>query len=250
MALARHRRTTSRCRRTAFCLLRRPSTGRTLRTRHCPSSGAGMSARWTAVGWRPSCCPGRHTASGSIRRCDPRRSATRSTTISGTRSTRTSAQRRGASPSWWSSSASCAWAPAARGGHLRGSGQIPFEAARLGCDVYASDLNPVACMLTWGAFNIVGGSPEAREDLLVAQRGLVERVEAEIDRLGIETDGHGWRGKVFLYCVEVTCPQIRLAGAAAPDAGGEQGLPGGRGPRARSGEPAIRRRDPVRRLGS
>ena len=31
-----------------------------------------------------------------------------------------------------------------------GSGQIPFEAARLGCDVYASDLNPVACMLTWG----------------------------------------------------------------------------------------------------
>jgi len=29
-----------------------------------------------------------------------------------------------------------------------GSGQIPFEAARLGCDVFASDLNPVACMLT------------------------------------------------------------------------------------------------------
>lgn len=35
-----------------------------------------------------------------------------------------------------------------------GSGQIPFEAARLGCDVYASDLNPMACMLTWGAFNL------------------------------------------------------------------------------------------------
>ena len=43
-----------------------------------------------------------------------------------------------------------------------GSGQIPFEAARLGCDVYASDLNPIACMLTWGAFNIVGASPEQR----------------------------------------------------------------------------------------
>jgi putative DNA methylase len=38
-----------------------------------------------------------------------------------------------------------------------GSGQIPFEAARLGCEVFASDLNPVACMLTWGAFNVVGG---------------------------------------------------------------------------------------------
>ena len=29
-----------------------------------------------------------------------------------------------------------------------GGGSIPFEAARLGCDAYASDLNPVACMLT------------------------------------------------------------------------------------------------------
>ena len=42
-----------------------------------------------------------------------------------------------------------------------GSGQIPFEAARLGCDVHASDLNPVACMLTWGALHIVGGSQES-----------------------------------------------------------------------------------------
>ena len=41
-----------------------------------------------------------------------------------------------------------------------GGGSIPFEAARLGCDVYASDLNPVACMLTWGALNIIGASPE------------------------------------------------------------------------------------------
>ena len=51
-----------------------------------------------------------------------------------------------------------------------GSGQIPFEAARLGCDVYASDLNPVACLLTWGAFNIVGGSEESREKLAQDQR--------------------------------------------------------------------------------
>jgi putative DNA methylase len=45
-----------------------------------------------------------------------------------------------------------------------GSGQIPFEAARLGCDVYASDLNPVACMLTWATFNIVGGSEHRRSE--------------------------------------------------------------------------------------
>jgi adenine-specific DNA methylase len=58
-----------------------------------------------------------------------------------------------------------------------GSGQIPFEAARLGCDVYASDLNPVACMLTWGAFNIVGASPATVKKHL-------ERIHA---KLGVET---------------------------------------------------------------
>ncbi|OGA48885.1 MAG: DNA methylase [Betaproteobacteria bacterium RIFCSPLOWO2_12_FULL_62_58] len=88
-----------------------------------------------------------------------------------------------------------------------GSGQIPFEAARLGCDVYASDLNPVACMLTWGAFNIVGGSAESRERLAEDQQRLVRLVNEEIDRLGVETDGHGWRAKAFLYCVEARCPQ-------------------------------------------
>lgn len=57
-----------------------------------------------------------------------------------------------------------------------GSGQIPFEAARLGCDVYASDLNPIACLLTWGAFNIVGASPEKRAALERAQRELAAQV--------------------------------------------------------------------------
>jgi putative DNA methylase len=88
-----------------------------------------------------------------------------------------------------------------------GSGQIPFEAARLGCDVHASDLNPIACMLTWGAFHIVGGSPDSRVELDCKQRQLIGKVHAEIDKLGVETDGHGWRAKAFLYCVEVRCPQ-------------------------------------------
>ena len=88
-----------------------------------------------------------------------------------------------------------------------GSGQIPFEAARLGCDVYASDLNPVACMLTWGAFNIVGGSSQSRKKLAEDQQELARRVQAEIDLLGVEEDGNGWRAKVFLYCVEMRCPQ-------------------------------------------
>ncbi len=88
-----------------------------------------------------------------------------------------------------------------------GSGQIPFEAARLGCDVFASDLNPVACMLTWGAFHIVGGTAAERAQLEREQQELVAKVQAEIDRLGVESDGNGWRAKVFLYCVEARCPQ-------------------------------------------
>ncbi|MEI8094500.1 MAG: DUF1156 domain-containing protein [Spirochaetales bacterium] len=88
-----------------------------------------------------------------------------------------------------------------------GSGQIPFEAARLGCDVYASDLNPVACMLTWGSFHLVGAQPEERQEIAVAQARLVQKVQSEVDALGIENDGKGWRAKAFLYCVEVRCPQ-------------------------------------------
>lgn len=87
-----------------------------------------------------------------------------------------------------------------------GSGQIPFAAAQLGCDVYASDLNPVACMLTWGAFNIVGAKRKRREEIEAEQALLVAKVKAEIDALAIESDGKGWRGKVYLYCLEVTCP--------------------------------------------
>ncbi len=88
-----------------------------------------------------------------------------------------------------------------------GSGQIPFEAARLGCDVFASDLNPIAAMLTWGAFHIVGAQPEERKLLEEKREELIKRVQEEIDSLGIEEDGRGWRAKVFLYCVEVRCPQ-------------------------------------------
>lgn len=88
-----------------------------------------------------------------------------------------------------------------------GSGQIPFEAARLGCDVYASDLNPIACMLTWGAFNIVGASAKQRAELETEQQRLAAKVKAEIDALNVEQDGKGWHAKVYLYCAEVRCPE-------------------------------------------
>lgn len=87
-----------------------------------------------------------------------------------------------------------------------GSGQIPFEAARLGCEVSASDLNPIACMLTWAGLNLVG-KEEAIEKVSYEQSFLAGTVQREINRLKIETDGAGWTAKSFLYCLEVRCPQ-------------------------------------------
>ncbi|MED2933056.1 DUF1156 domain-containing protein [Bacillus wiedmannii] len=88
-----------------------------------------------------------------------------------------------------------------------GSGQIPFEAARLGCDVFASDLNPIACLLTYGAFNVVGAEEKQRTQLIEKQRQLVQTVQSIIDELGIEKDEKGWTLKSLLYCVEVKCPE-------------------------------------------
>jgi putative DNA methylase len=97
-----------------------------------------------------------------------------------------------------------------------GSGQIPFEAARLGCDVYASDLNPIACMLTWGALNIVGGDEAKRKEIERTQREVAEAVDHEITALGIEHDEGGNRAKAYLYCLETRCPQTGWMVPMAP----------------------------------
>lgn len=97
-----------------------------------------------------------------------------------------------------------------------GSGSIPFEAARIGCDVYASDLNPVACMLTWGSFNIVGASAEQHAQMVKVQEQALKAIDDEIVSLGIEHDKDGNRAKVFLYCLEMKCPRTGYMVPMAP----------------------------------
>ena len=97
-----------------------------------------------------------------------------------------------------------------------GGGSIPFEAARIGCDVYASDLNPVACMLTWGAFNIIGAPSEKRAKIEAAQKRVAAEVDAEITRRGIEHDADGNRAKAHLYCLETRCPRTGWMVPMAP----------------------------------
>ena len=88
-----------------------------------------------------------------------------------------------------------------------GGGSIPFEAARLGCVSIASDLNPIACMLTWAAINIIGATDEQRNARELAQRRVIQAVDTKICNLGVEHDSQGNRAKAYLYCVETLCPK-------------------------------------------
>lgn len=88
-----------------------------------------------------------------------------------------------------------------------GGGSIPFEAARIGCDVYASDLNPIACMLTWGALNLLTKKESERSKLEETLERVSKKVDAELTQLGIEHDSNGNRAKAFLYCLETICPR-------------------------------------------
>lgn len=102
-----------------------------------------------------------------------------------------------------------------------GGGSIPFESARLGCDVYASDLNPVAALLTWGALHIVGGGKDVEVAVKRAREELHARVDRQITEWGIEHNEQGQRADLYLYCYETKCPEcgwtIPLSGSWALD---------------------------------
>lgn len=92
------------------------------------------------------------------------------------------------------------------GDSFAGGGSIPFEAARMGCDVLASDLNPIASMLNWGNINIIGTSTEKRTEIELGQQAVAAAVEKEIFELGIEHDRDGNHAKAYLCCLETRCP--------------------------------------------
>ena len=95
------------------------------------------------------------------------------------------------------------------GDPFAGGGTIPFEAARLGCDVYAADLNPVACLLNWGAFNIIGVSNARRDAINKELENICFQVTNEIENLGFETNEKNEKAKSFLYCHQTRCPQTQ-----------------------------------------
>ena len=97
-----------------------------------------------------------------------------------------------------------------------GGGSVPFEAARLGCEAWGSDLNPVAALLTWGALNIVGGGEEVAEGIRAAQTEVFEAVDRQVTEWRIEHDAAGWRADAFLYCTETVCPECGWRVPLAP----------------------------------
>lgn len=88
-----------------------------------------------------------------------------------------------------------------------GGGSIPFESARMGFNTYASDLNPIAGLLTWADLNICGATEDQLEQILSFQKKAYDAVDKEICDLGIEHNEHGDRALSYLYCVEANCPE-------------------------------------------
>ncbi len=97
-----------------------------------------------------------------------------------------------------------------------GGGSIPFEAARLGCEAYGSDLNPVAALLTWAAIHLIGGGKEIQKQVQETQEAAFEASDKQITEWGIEHNDKGWRADAYLYCVEARCSATGLMLPLAP----------------------------------
>jgi adenine-specific DNA methylase len=84
-----------------------------------------------------------------------------------------------------------------------GGGSIPFEAARIGCEAFGSDLNPVAGLLTWASLNLLGGGKAVQAEVRQVQEEVFAAADRQITAWGIEHNDRGERAEAFLYCVEV-----------------------------------------------
>jgi putative DNA methylase len=84
-----------------------------------------------------------------------------------------------------------------------GGGSIPFEAARIGCEAYASDLNPVAGLLTWASMNILGATETEQSHIRKALQEIFDATEKVISEWKIEHSEKGERAEAYLYCLEV-----------------------------------------------
>ncbi len=96
-----------------------------------------------------------------------------------------------------------------------GGGSIPLEALRLGCDAFASDLNPVACLILKVMLeNIPRHGPKLADDLRAAGAEIKRQAERELADL-YPTDPDGAAPIAYLWARTVRC-EAPKCGAEIP----------------------------------
>ena len=97
-----------------------------------------------------------------------------------------------------------------------GGGSIPLEALRVGCEAFASDLNPVACLILKVMLeDIPRHGPKLADELREAGRRIKERAEEELADL-YPKDADGATPIAYLWARTVRCE--------APNCGAEMPL--------------------------
>ncbi len=96
-----------------------------------------------------------------------------------------------------------------------GGGAIPLEALRLGCDAFASDLNPVACLILKTMLeDIARHGPELADDVRRIGLEVKQEVEGELADL-YPADPDGARPITYLWARTVRCESPKC-GAEIP----------------------------------
>ena len=86
-----------------------------------------------------------------------------------------------------------------------GGGAIPFEALRLGCDSYASDLNPVACLIEKVMLDVIPrSSGNVAEELRAAGEAIRESAGREL-RSVYPSDADGATPIAYIWARTITC---------------------------------------------
>lgn len=86
-----------------------------------------------------------------------------------------------------------------------GGGSIPLEALRLGCDAFASDLNPVACLILKVMLeDIPRHGPELAEELRRVGKEIKEKAEKELKEF-YPDDSDGSKPIAYLWARTVRC---------------------------------------------
>jgi len=86
-----------------------------------------------------------------------------------------------------------------------GGGSIPLEALRIGCDAFASDLNPVACLILKVMLeDIPRHGPELAEELRKVGKEIKEKAEKELAEF-YPPDPDGSKPIAYLWARTVKC---------------------------------------------